>query len=122
MNYIEILSKLQEVFDVIMIISIIFIYTIHVYFRWKIYKESEKTQYSLLLIYFIAVSVMFILVFLYLLGNILLGNPIVLTSYGILLIRPVIFLTGCVLVSSARATLINMRVGGCLWTLRKPKI
>ena len=122
MDFIKVLNSVHATFDVLMIVSIIVVYAIHIHYRWQIYKLAKKTTYSWLLLYFIGVSILFIGVFAYLLSNILLGRPIILTSYGVLLIRPIIFLTGCVLVSSARATLLTMKLGGCLWKLQKPKI
>lgn len=122
MDFLRVLNSIQGTFDILMMVSIITVYALHIHYRWEIYKLSEKTSYSWLLLYFIGVSVLFIGVFAYLLGNVLLGRPIVLTSYGVLLIRPIIFLMGCVLVSSARATLLTMKLGGCLWHLQKPKI
>jgi len=122
MEYIDFLISLQRVFDILMMALIIIVYSLHIYYRWEILKVSEKTVYSWLLIYFILVSALFVLVFAYLLVGVFLGKPIMLTSYGILFIRPVIFLTGCILVSSARATLLTIKLGGCLWKLQKPKI
>lgn len=115
------ISKIQSTFEVFMMVSIIIVFSLNIFWSFKILAITEKSPYRWITHLMMISSFLFILVFGYLLVSLLASDPLILTSYGVLFIRPVIFMMGCALAANSRATLDIIATGGHRWSLRKSK-
>jgi len=120
MEIIELLTIMRWL-GIIMMSLIIVSYFLSAYWNIKLLLTTVWTQYSLVKIGIVIVSIGFVISYSYLLHNGLTVQSVDTALFGAMVIRPLLVLQGSFLAASARGKNIIAKHGGEIWTLRKYK-
>lgn len=110
-----------EIMSFIMLVGIVIVYGMSAYWNTKFLLMTHWRFYSALKLFGAIVGFLAVIGYGYLIIQYLTGNPIDISFYGGVILRPIVFLAGGSMASNARARISLLMHGGESWTLRKSK-
>lgn len=116
------LENIFTIFGFIMMICGAVIFSLAAYWNIKFLLLSERQIYSWIKAFSAIVCGLTTISYIFLIIEHIYGNPVDVSPYGLLVMRPLMILMGGAFASSARARLISLKNGGNeKWILRKFK-
>lgn len=107
------LGEIGYVIEIILTTGILIIYSLNLFWSYKIFKISRKyIRYTYLYTNTAIVSIGFLVAFSYLLIDYILGRPLEFSPFGVIILRPLILLMGFALASNSRTTLTLIQKNG----------
>ena len=103
---------------VIMMIFIIAVYAVGVYWNFRFLKIIERNNNAWIIIYSIILCSLMIIIYIFLLVKILIGNPIDTNIFAAIVIRPMFLALGFNLIANARVRYVSYEKDIPLWNLR----
>jgi glucan phosphoethanolaminetransferase (alkaline phosphatase superfamily) len=104
------------------IFAIIIIYSLSTFWNIKFLLKSKWEEYSWIKLYAAIASFLMVGVYIYVILNLIIAKTFNHDFFGVMILRPVLFLIGGVLASSARARLTSLKQGGKEGWMLKHKI
>jgi FlaA1/EpsC-like NDP-sugar epimerase len=115
----NIFNTLGLIWAVFVIIS----FSLSAFWNLQFLYKTKWQQYSWIKLYASIVSILVVLAYFYVMFNLIFNHVTDPDFFGVMVIRPIIFLVGGVLASSARARITSLKNsgGGERWILKKYK-
>jgi uncharacterized membrane protein len=117
------LNDFLTIFGFIMMICGAIIFSFATYWNIEFLLLSKRQMYSWIKAFSAIVCGLATISYIFLIVEHIIGNPVDVSPYGLLIMRPLMILMGGAFASSARARLTSLKDGGNeKWTLRKFKV
>ena len=101
-----------DVFQITVMIGIILSFSISSYYNLRWVLKTQRKSYSWIKIGYSAISLIWALMYVYVLGKIIIGNPVDTNFFGVIVVRPTILLTGVFLAFGSRARYYSLLING----------
>ena len=104
-----------------MMLLVIFVFAVSIFLKMQLVLKTEWTFCSYLELFGAFSCLLVVAMYLYLFLNLITGDTSNITTFGIIVVRPVLFLLGASITSQTRFKVTHLEQGGIRWTLRKSK-
>ena len=116
----NIFKLVLNIVGIIVMIGVVVSFAISSYYNFKWLRSASKESYSWIKLGHLCVSIIWVLIYIYVLIKIILGNPVDTNFFGIIIVRPAILLTGVFLAFSSRARFYSLLIEGGKNKCRNP--
>jgi hypothetical protein len=118
-------NQALNVFNTLGLIWAVFViisFSLSAFWNFQFLYKTKWQEYSWIKLYASIVSILVVLAYFYVMFNLIFNRVTDPDFFGVMVIRPIIFLVGGVLASSARARITSLKTGGNeRWILKKYK-